>query len=78
MSLHDEFPDGIKEYESFLVRDMVYFPKGRACCKWCKFCIYNRNTTSSECAVTGDTLYAIDKGVGIRCPLERIEKDDSI
>lgn len=70
MSLYEKYPDGIKSYEKAILNTMVYFPKGDVKCRYCKFCIYNRNTTSSECAVTGDTLYATDKGVGIGCPLE--------
>ena len=75
MSISEEFPDGIKAYEHLALTDVVHFPMGRVCCKYCKNCIYDRNNTSNQCAVTRETLYVIDKGVGIHCPLERIDDD---
>ena len=75
MSISEEFPDGIKAYEHLSLTDVVHFPLGRVCCKYCKFCEYDRNTMGQVCRVTKDTLYAIDKGVGIHCPLERIDDD---
>lgn len=77
MSISEEFPNGIKGYEHLVLTDIVHFPMGRVCCKYCKYCIYDRNNTSNQCAVTRETLYVIEKGVGIGCPLERME-DDSI
>ena len=75
MSLYDEFPDGVKAYDHRQLTDFVHFPKGRVCCKFCKYCLYDRNTMGQTCRVTRETLYVIDKGVGIHCPLERISTD---
>lgn len=69
MAIYDDFPDGIKKYVCRELNTAVYFPEKYVACKYCKFCLYNRNNTSSMCAVTGDTLYVIDKGVGVGCPL---------
>lgn len=76
MRISDEYPDGIKEYTRYILRDRVAFPKGDIRCKWCKFCIYDRNRGGYLCAVTNDILYAIDKGVGWACPLERRDIND--
>lgn len=75
MRISDEYPDGIQAYEHLALTDVIHFPKGRVCCKFCKFCEYDRNTMGQVCRVTKDTLYVIDKGVGVNCPLERIEND---
>lgn len=73
MGIYDDYPDGIKGYSNFNLTTTVYFPKNDVRCVFCKFCIYNRNTTSSMCAVTGDILYVPNKGVGIGCPLESVD-----
>lgn len=74
-TLSDLFPDGITEYSAFRLEDFVYFPKGYVACKWCRYCLYDRNNTSYRCVVNDATLYVIDKGVGINCPLEVLEND---
>lgn len=71
MGIYDDYPDGIKGYETFYVTKSVYFPKNDVKCKFCRFCIYDRNRGGYTCVLTDEILYAIDKGVGIGCPLEK-------
>ena len=73
MSLYEKYPDGIKAYEKAVLNVIVHFPKGDVKCKYCRFCMYDRNSSSYICAVTRETLYAVDKGVGYACPLESEE-----
>ena len=78
MSLYSEFPDGVRSFTSAVLNHIVNFPEKRVCCKFCPFCIYDRNTTSSRCIITHQMLYRIDKGVGIDCPLEIITEEGEI
>lgn len=78
MSTYKDYPDGVKEYDTYTIVKAVYFPKGDVRCKWCKFCIYDRNRGGYTCVLTDDILYAIDKGVGIGCPLEKEGASDGI
>ena len=69
-----EFPNGIMHYTKTVLSTIVNFPERRVCCKFCPFCLYDRNNTASYCAVTRQTLYAIEKGVGYDCPLELLDE----
>ena len=78
MSLYSEFPDGVRHFTTAVLNHIVSFPEKRVCCKYCQFCTYDRNTTSSRCMVTHQMLYRIDKGVGSDCPLELITEEGEI
>ncbi len=73
MSISTEYPDGIKAYEHYALSIVVHFPKRDVRCEWCPVCTYDRNQGSFKCAATGDVIYRKDKGVGINCPLEKLE-----
>ena len=74
MSISSEYPDGIKAYEQYMLHKVVFFPKGNVKCEWCPFLFRDNNSGSYRCTCTADTIYRKDKGVGINCPLERIEE----
>lgn len=76
MSIRTEYPDGIRNYVSLKLDMAVYFPFGDVRCKWCRFCIYDRNRGGYMCRCTDDILYRPDKGVGIGCPLEPQEGEE--
>jgi len=67
------FPNGVTSFTRAVLQTVVNFPERHVCCKYCPFCLYDRNNTASYCAVTRQTLYAIEKGVGYDCPLELLD-----
>ena len=73
MSISSEYPDGILAYDRYVLNLLVHFPRGNVKCEWCPLCVYDRNPGAYRCIATFDAIYFKDKGVGVNCPLEKVE-----
>ena len=64
------FESGVDFYVEGICHFSVYFPEGKADCRHCDFCKYNKDFQTYKCILTEEYIDRIDLNKrGIRCPV---------
>jgi hypothetical protein len=72
-----DFPNGVTYYSQYHVDILQGFPEGRKACKYCRFCIKDRNSGMDSrftCLLTWEYLYNLSH-TGQNCPLIKIKEE---
>lgn len=71
-----DFPNGVTYYKIMQANIAVGFPQGFVKCKYCRFCVKDRNSGMDDrfsCLLTYEYIYNLNC-VGEGCPLTEVEE----